>query len=134
MTAGSGSCSISIKGIKVFAFHGVLPREKEEGQEFTIDIVLEVSRKTEVDDLAGTVDYSGVAGRAAAIATEESFDLIETLAARIAGELLLEDLVREARVTVTKKRAPMPVEVDSVGATVTLRRPGGRGYFTGEEL
>lgn len=131
--AGKGSCAISIKGIKVFAHHGVLAEEKERGQEFLIDISLELYSPPAADELGGTVDYAGVATRAAALATEETFDLLESVAMRIAGEILLEDLVRTVTVTVSKTQAPMPVEVESVSATVKLERSGSRGYFTGEE-
>lgn len=121
----SGSeCEIRIEGIEVFAHHGVLPEEKERGQEFVIDVVLELDGPPPADDLSSTVDYAWVAQEAARIASGEPCDLIETLAFRIASAMLDAGPVRHARVTVRKPAAPMPVDVSMVSVTVTARRDG----------
>jgi len=126
-------CAISIEGIRVFAYHGVLPEEKSRGQEFLIDVELELAGAPREDDIASTVDYAAVAEAASRLATETRHDLIETLAEAIAGSLLDNELVIKATVTVRKPQAPMPVTVASVGVTVTAERSGSRGYSTGEE-
>ena len=50
---------ISISGIEVFAYHGVLDHEKTEGQLFGIDVTLDVDLTSAAasDELADTVDY-----------------------------------------------------------------------------
>ena len=54
---------ISIRGLEVFAYHGVLPQEAIKGQTFTIDIDLSVDTLTagSLDDLSETVDYGKLA-------------------------------------------------------------------------
>ena len=128
-----GKCVIDIEGVTVFAHHGVLPEEKEHGQRFVIDVRLELSALPDDDDLAATVDYAEVASLTARIATADTYDLIETLASKIADAMLEFESVRTASVTVSKPDAPMPVDVSRVGVTVSKGRSGTRGYFTGSE-
>jgi dihydroneopterin aldolase len=129
----SGSCSIAIAGIRVFAHHGVLPEEKEHGQDFIIDILLDLEAIPAADSLASTVDYAWAASTAVRIAKETACDLIETLAGEIASEMLSGTGVRRATVSVRKPDAPMPVPVESVGVTVTRQRPGTQGCPTGDD-
>jgi len=123
VTASRPGCVVSVRGIKVFAHHGVLPGEREQGQEFVIDVALELAAPV-ADDLAETVDYARVASMAADLATSETFDLIETVAARIAEAVLEDGRVRKASVTVSKPGAPMPVPVENVSVTVTMEAEG----------
>ena len=53
---------IEIKGIKSFGYHGVLETEKVTGQDFYVDVVLEVdlSRASVSDDVADTINYAEV--------------------------------------------------------------------------
>lgn len=126
-------CAIIIEGIEVFAYHGVLPEERSQGQVFMIDVRLELSSPVEDDALGSTIDYARVARDVTALATGSSYDLIETLAGVIADGLLADAKVRRAVVTVRKPQAPMPVKVGCVGVTVTRERTGSRGYLTGED-
>lgn len=123
---------IIVRGIKVFAYHGVLPREQREGQEFLIDIEIELDPGTAMnDDLSSTVDYSRVVEEVASLATGQRYNLIETLASRIVEYLLSHDGVRRASATVKKPHAPLSVPVAWVGVSVTgergesPERPGG---------
>lgn len=54
---------IVIKGLRIFAYHGVNPEEKEKGQPFVLDITLykDLSLPGATDDLNDTVNYSRVA-------------------------------------------------------------------------
>jgi dihydroneopterin aldolase len=124
---------IDIEGITVFAHHGVLPEEKEKGQPFIIDVRLELAAPPAGDYLAATVDYAEVVSRIAEIATADTYDLIETLASKIADSMLEHERVRKTSVTVSKPEAPMPLAVSRVGVTVSKARSGTRGYFTGSE-
>lgn len=122
-----------IKDIRVFAHHGVLPEEREKGQHFLIDVEMDVDagRAVESDELGRTVDYAMVCEAVAGLATDETFDLIETLASRIADLVLTFHGVRGVTVTVRKPEAPLPVEVGWVGASITRSRsldpPSGGG-------
>ena len=117
--------SIRITGIEVLGYHGVLAREKSEGQLFLIDVELklDLSAAGDSDDLAETVDYGLLAQQIHDLVASERWDLIERVAARVA-ETVLEDVrVREVVATVHKPGAPVAVGFSDV--SVTVRRGQG---------
>ncbi|WP_326598404.1 dihydroneopterin aldolase [Streptomyces sp. NBC_01803] len=113
---------IALRGLRSRGFHGVLPRERAEGQPFVVDVVLGVDTRpaAQSDDLARTVHYGVVAEQVTALIAGEPCDLLETLAQRIADQCLTHDAVREAEVTVHKPEAPITVPFDDV--TITIKR------------
>lgn len=115
--------TIEIRGIRGFGHHGVLASERADGQEFLVDVVLGVSTRpaAESDDLAKTVNYASVAERVHARITGDPCDLIETLAERIASDVLTHEVIDWIEVAVHKPSAPTPVPVDDV--IVRIRRP-----------
>jgi dihydroneopterin aldolase len=115
---------ILIRDLKVFAYHGVLPEEREKGQEFLIDLEIEIdsSAAIETDDVSHTVDYVSVVESVSRIVTGEHYNLIETLASKIAEYLVSLPRVRSATVTVKKPDAPLPVSVGWVGVSVSRER------------
>ena len=116
---------IEVRGIRAFGYHGVLPHEGEFGQEFIADVALrcDMSPAAASDDLSLTADYGAVARVVHELITTERFQLIETLADRIAEALLDQPSVTEVRVTVHKPHAPMPVGVADVAVTRVRRAP-----------
>ena len=50
---------IVLSGLTVFGHHGVYPHEREDGQEFTVDLRLRLSLEQAAasDDVADTVHY-----------------------------------------------------------------------------
>jgi 7,8-dihydroneopterin aldolase/epimerase/oxygenase len=113
---------ITVRGLRVFARHGVHDAERELGQEFVIDAVLwlDTGPAAAGDDLAKTVDYGALAGRLAAAAGDPPVRLIETLAQRLAEVCLSEPAVEEAEITVHKPNAPIAHAFADVA--VTIRR------------
>jgi len=111
-----------IAGIEVSGHHGVLPDERQEGQRFVVDVELELdlSAAAALDRLEATVDYAALVGEVAAIVGGEPCELIETVAARVAGRCLDDDRVVAVEVTVHKPDAPLPAPAGDVA--VTLRR------------
>jgi dihydroneopterin aldolase len=108
--------------LRVHGHHGVLPAEREHGQEFVIDVDLEVDigRAAATDDLSDTVDYAALSDRVAAVVSGEAVNLIETLASRIAAACLADAHVRAVTVEVHKPHAPVTAAVDDI--TVRIRR------------
>src|SRR5690242_2147778 len=113
---------ICLSGLRAYGSHGVLPDERERGQEFVIDAVLwlDTSAAAETDDLERTVDYGALAARLAAVVAGEPVALIETLAQRLTAACLADDPVQHAEITVHKPQAPVGVPVRDV--SVTIRR------------
>lgn len=116
---------ITVRGIEAFGHHGVLAHERELGQAFLVDAVLELDLAPAgaSDDLSDTVDYGTLAGDLAAIVAGPPCDLIETLAERLAARCLADPRVHAAEVTVHKPHAPLPVAAADVTVTVRRVRP-----------
>ena len=53
---------IHLKGLKIFAFHGVLPQENKVGAEYTLNLRLKTdfSQASQTDDLNYTINYAEV--------------------------------------------------------------------------
>lgn len=115
---------IVLTGLTVFGRHGVYAHEREEGQEFVIDLRLQLSLEQAAtsDDVADTVHYGELAERVAAVVSGEPVNLIETLAARIADVALDDRRVQGISVTVHKPHAPIPLTFADVAVTVHRTR------------
>ncbi|MFM1916795.1 MAG: 2-amino-4-hydroxy-6-hydroxymethyldihydropteridine diphosphokinase [Actinomycetota bacterium] len=113
---------IEIHGIRGFGYHGVLPEERAQGQEFIVDVVLgtDIDRAAASDDLAHTINYADVAVRVHEHITGDPADLIETLAERIARDVLNMGALW-VEVAVHKPSAPIPVPFGDV--VIRIRRP-----------
>ncbi|MEU5693471.1 dihydroneopterin aldolase [Actinosynnema sp. NPDC020468] len=116
---------IALRGLRVRGHHGVFEHEKRDGQDFLVDITawLDLSRAAATDDLRDTLHYGELAERAAAIVSGEPYDLIETVAAKVADEVMIDLRVRAVEVTIHKPSAPIPLTFADV--SVTLRRERG---------
>lgn len=115
---------ISIRGIEGYGFHGVLPEERENGQPFVVDLQVctDVAEAAADDDLGKAVDYSVLANEVVDIVQGEPCDLIESVAVRIAEQVLVHQRVSSVRVTVHKPRAPVGVPVADISVTVERAR------------
>jgi dihydroneopterin aldolase len=116
---------ITLTGVRAVGFHGVYPDEKRNGQEFVVDAVLNLSlrRAAETDDVVDTVHYGELAERLVAVVEGEPVDLIETLAQRLADEVLTDRRVETVTITVHKPKAPITVPFGDVSVTITRARP-----------
>jgi dihydroneopterin aldolase / 2-amino-4-hydroxy-6-hydroxymethyldihydropteridine diphosphokinase len=115
---------IVLQGISAHGFHGVLDFEKADGQDFVVDVTLEVDlrRAGRSDLLAHTVNYAEVAADIVALITGPSLDLIEALADQIAAAALRRPLVQAVEVTVHKPQAPVGLPFGDVMVTVERHR------------
>ena len=115
---------IVLRGLRVRGHHGVFDFERRDGQDFVVDVALELdlAKAAASDDVADTVHYGELAGRLAEIVGGEPVNLIETLAERLAAVCLADDRVAAATVTVHKPQAPIPHEFADVAVTVRRAR------------
>jgi dihydroneopterin aldolase len=119
-----GRDRISLTGISAFGHHGVYDFERQQGQQFVVDVscTLDLSSAASTDDLAQTIDYGALAQAITADVERDPLNLIEALADRIALTCLRYDAVQCVEVTVHKPQAPMPVDVADVTVTLTRSR------------
>lgn len=115
------SDSISLMGLRVFAYHGVLAEERANGQEFVIDVTLRLDLRpaATTDDVRNTVHYGVLAEQIADLVQADAVNLIETVATSIADLVLGYELVSEVTVTVHKPSAPIAVPFADVAVTIT---------------
>lgn len=116
---------ISIKGLKLFAYHGVNPEEKENGQNFVIDLdyYVNIARACQMDTLDDTVSYAKVVKTIRRVFTAEKYDLIEKAAQVIADAVLDEfDDIFKVEVTLKKPEAPISAEFDYVAVSIMRER------------
>ena len=117
-----GGDRITLRGLRAHAHHGVYPFEREHGQVFLVDAVLELNTRAAAagDDLDKTVNYAELAQRLHAVLTGEPVNLLETLAQRLAHVCLSDALVDGVEITVHKPQAELGVDFDDIA--VTIRR------------
>ncbi len=122
---GRGPDVILLRGVRARGFHGVLEHERRDGQDFVVDVELEVDlgRAGASDDLGHTVSYADVAAEVVARIEGEPYDLIERLAEVVAADALARPLVESVSVTVHKPQAPVGVPVGDVAVRLERRRP-----------
>lgn len=113
---------ITLTGLRAFGRHGVYDFERANGQDFVVDVTLELDLATAAttDDVTETVHYGELADRMVAIVGGPPVALIETLADRLVTACLDDERVVGATVTVHKPQAPIAHSFTDVA--VTMRR------------
>jgi dihydroneopterin aldolase len=120
---------IELRGLRVRGHHGVFEHERRDGQNFVVDLTvwLDLAKAAASDDLTDTLHYGELAQRAAAVVAGEPCDLIESVAGRIADEVLTDQRVHGVEVTVHKPQAPIPLEFADVAVVINRSRAGSAG-------
>ena len=116
------SDQIRVTGIKAFGYHGVLPHEATQRQEFIVDllITLDLRAVSLSDDLQETINYADLAQIAHDNIVGERVQLIERLAGRIAEEISSAYAqITSVSVTVHKPHAPVAVDFEDISVTIT---------------
>jgi 7,8-dihydroneopterin aldolase/epimerase/oxygenase len=115
---------VTLRGLRARGRHGWFDWEREQGQEFVVDVELSLDTRAAAasDDLVATVDYGALSSDVVALVQGEPVRLIETLAGRIAELCLTSPLVAAVSVTVHKPQAPMQVPFADVAVTVVRDR------------
>ena len=123
-SAGPARDRVALGGVTGFGHHGVFDFEREQGQDFVVDVALslELSPASTTDDLRRTVDYGVLAEAVVADVEGEPLNLIEALAERVARTCLRQPGVLEVEVTVHKPQAPIAVAFTDVAVTLTRSR------------
>ena len=114
---------IIINGLEIYAYHGVNPEEKKDGQNFVInaELFLDLTEPCTTDELQSTVSYSKAIKLITKIMTAEKYDLIER-AAQCVAEGLLAEYSRVQKVKVTLKKPDAPIKADFNYVAVEIER------------
>lgn len=116
---------IRIKNATFYGYHGVLSEEQTVGGKFEADVDLytDFSKAAVDDNLSETIDYQKVYKFIYKLALDEKHYLIESLATKIANELLQKfATLQKVCVRVRKNSPPLGGVVDCVEIEVIKER------------
>jgi len=102
---------IFLQDMIFYGYHGALAAEKEIGQRFIVDLEIDINLQPAglSDDLSLTVNYANLYSIVQEIVTGKSYDLIESVAEKIAKQVLeQEPLVEKVKVVLKKPEVPIP--------------------------
>jgi dihydroneopterin aldolase len=116
--------TITLNGLRAYGFHGVYGHERVDGQEFVVDVELELNlgRAAESDDVADTIHYGELASALVAVLTGPPVNLLERLVDRLLDVCLADKRVDRATVTLHKPAAPIPHEFADVSVRASRER------------
>ena len=119
-----GTDLVEIRGLKLKGRHGVTDEERAAEQPFVVNLAARLDARPAaiLDDLSATLDYEEAVRIVAKIVTGESYQLLETLADRIARALLGSPHVLDVWVRVAKTQAPLSEDVEEVAVEVSRSR------------
>lgn len=121
---------IRIRGLRVFAHHGVLAFEQEQGQTFVVNAALEADLRPagQADDLALSTDYGEVCRFLTKFLQAHTFQLLEAAAEQSVRALLLAfPRIRSAELELCKPEAPIGLPFETV--SVCIRRGWTAAYL-----
>jgi dihydroneopterin aldolase len=117
---------IELRELRCAAVVGILSEERDRPQPlaFDIDVVRPFEEAAMNDDITATTNYADVLTLAAKVASDGAFLLLETLAYRVAHEILgLDGSITSVMVAVRKLHPPVAEDVATVGVRCTVQRP-----------
>lgn len=115
---------IYLNGLKLYAFHGVLPQENKVGAEYTLNLRLKTdfSRASQTDDLTYTLNYAEVFQAVKAEMALPS-KLLEHVVQRIAQRLFQDfPTLTEIKIALFKQNPPMGAECEETGVESTYTK------------
>ena len=109
---------VFIEGLKAQAVIGVYDWEKKIQQDLVFDLEMEHDNRVpvETDDLAKTLDYEAISNYILAFCAERQFELIETLAEHLVGELI--GKFKLNAVTLTLRKPGAVASAQAVGVKI----------------
>ena len=98
---------IYLKDLRIHTIIGIYDRERRTKQTVILDVEMatDIKKAAQSDDIAHTLNYKAVAKRLISFVEESEFELVETLAERVAEILLNEFKVPWLRLQLNKQGA-----------------------------
>ncbi|CVI72572.1 Bifunctional folate synthesis protein [Clostridiales bacterium CHKCI001] len=113
---------IKIIDLEVFANHGVFEEEQKLGQKFLVNAVLYTSTRAagRSDNLECSIDYGRIATQITTFLKENTFQLIEAAAEKLAENLLLHTKgLEQITLEIKKPWAPVGLPLKTVSVEIT---------------
>lgn len=98
--------------------------EKKNGAPFEVDLEMtkDINTACATDNIADTINYNDVFKKVEKTMTQTSYNLIEALADRIAGEIFDAYQLEQITVRVRKPKAPIDGKLDTVEVEITKEK------------
>ena len=116
---------LRIKDLEVYAYHGLFGAEKELGQRFVLDLILDydMTRAAKTGDLTASIHYGELAQDLTRWCQESKEDLIETLAHKLINRIFLtHPLVQKVSLEVKKPWAPVPLPLETCSVKLVRQK------------
>ena len=117
--------TIQVEGINVYGTHGVYDQEKMNGQNFRIDLLIELKENIlnfenyKSESFENTINYENLVDEVINVSDNNSFDLIETFAYEILNSLRKYNNILNATVTIHKPNSPLKELVEDISVTAS---------------
>lgn len=118
---------IKIQDLEIYCHHGVFPEENTLGQKFIVSAVLYTDTREAGmnDDLTKSIHYGEVCHFITEFMQTHTFKLLETVAEKLAMELLIEtENLKKVKLEIKKPWAPVGLPLDTVAVEIE------RGWHT----
>ena len=112
--------TIQVEGINVYGTHGVYDQEKMNGQNFRIDLLIELKENIlnfenyKSESFENTINYENLVNEVINVSDSNSFDLIETFEYEILNSLRKYNNISKATVTIHKPNSPLKELVEDI--------------------
>lgn len=108
--------TIRLHNMTFYGYHGVSAAERETGRRFEVDVELSVdlNKAAQTDKLKDTISYTEVYNTVQELVMQNRFALLETIAVRLADEILEKYRPKDVTVRVRKKIPPVPGNLDDI--------------------
>ena len=117
--------TIQVEGINVYGTHGVYDQEKKNGQNFKIDLLIELKKNIlnfenyKSESFENTINYENLVNEVINVSDNNSFDLIETFAYEILNSLRKYNNISKVTVTIHKPNSPLKELVEDISVTAS---------------
>ena len=115
---------IHLKGVRLYAYHGVDPQETTIGAYFLVDLKLKTdfSRASQTDDLSGTVSYADIY-QVLKDEMQVPSKLLEHVCQRMAQRIFNDfPTIEELDIKLFKENPPMGAQAERIGVEMHCKR------------
>ena len=111
---------IRLHNMTFYGYHGISAAERQTGRRFEVDVELmvDMDKPARTDKLKDTVNYTEVYRIVEQMVLQNSFALLETIAVKLANQILKKFKPQEVTVRVRKKIPPVPGNLDHIEVEV----------------
>jgi 7,8-dihydroneopterin aldolase/epimerase/oxygenase len=111
--------TIHLQQLQFFAYHGLYPNEKAYGNQFELNIDVDIDAAKNINKLSETVDYAELYGIIKK-RMQQPTPLLETVAQELADLLLqYSALIKKVSISIQKKSPPIADFTGNVAITFT---------------